>query len=86
MVKIAQKIKRSNRPSHPHALRRIKTPTIDIKKYGGLQIAIVDGKIVATGKTAEDVLMKAKELYPGQPIRDIYIFGVPKSLYVIYYV
>lgn len=86
MANIAQKTKRSHQPRRARALRRVKVPVIDIKKYGGLQVAIVNGKIVATGETAEEILRKTKELYPNQPTRDIYIFGVPKSLYVIYHV
>jgi hypothetical protein len=32
------------------------TPIIDIKKYGGQQVAIVDGRIVAAGTDTEEVL------------------------------
>lgn len=66
-------------------MSQIKTPKIDVKKYGGKQVAIVDGKIIASGKTLEDVLRKTKKLVPSRPLNEIHVFSVPKSLSVIYY-
>ncbi len=63
--------------------RNIKIPTIDVKKYGGLQVAIVDGKIVAQGHTWEEVLRRARTQFPDTPLSEIRVFSVPKSLYVI---
>lgn len=62
------------------------TPIIDVKKYGGRQVAIVDGKIIASGKTLEDVISKSRKIVPLKPLNEIRIFSVPKSLSVIYYV
>jgi len=62
----------------------IKIPTIDVKKYGGQQVAIVDGKIVASGQTSEEVVRKAKKDYPDRPLSDIHLLTVPKSIYTIY--
>ena len=61
-------------------------PLIDIKKYGGQQVAIVDGRIVAAGRTLEEVIRKAHTKFPIKPLHEIRIFSVPKSLYVIYHV
>ena len=61
------------------------TPIIDVKKYGGKQVAIVDGKIVAEGKTLEEVVRRAKNKLPTRSLSEIKIFSVPKSLAVIYH-
>ena len=63
----------------------IKIPSIDVKKYGGKQLAIVDGKIVATGETSDEVVRKARKNYPDKLLSDIHILAVPKSIYVIYH-
>ncbi|MDP2669396.1 MAG: DUF5678 domain-containing protein [bacterium] len=63
-----------------------KFPIIDVKKYGGKQVAIVDGCVVAVGNTLEEVLMRAKKAVPRKPLNEIRIFFVPKTLSVIYYV
>ena len=60
-------------------------PIIDIKKYGGRQIAIVEGKVIATGSTLGEVVQKARKKAPTKPLHEIRIFSVPKSLSVIYY-
>ena len=61
-----------------------KLPTIDIKKYGGQQVAIVDGKIVASGTDTEELLEEAKRRVPGTTWQDILLVSVPESLYVVY--
>lgn len=61
-------------------------PNIDIKKYGGKQVAIVDGKIIASGPTLKEVISKARKKAPTKPLHEIRIFSVPKELAVIYYV
>jgi hypothetical protein len=61
------------------------TPIIDIKKYGGQQVAIVGGRVVASGRTLDEVLNKARQLFPDKPLTDIAVFAVPKTLNVIYY-
>ena len=60
-------------------------PTIDIKKYGGKQVAILDGKIVAVGGTLEGVIRKVRRKAPSRPLSEFLIVAVPKSLTVIYY-
>ena len=61
------------------------TPIIDIRTYGGQQVAIVDGRVVASGRSLDEVLKKARELFPDRPLTDIAVFAVPKTLNVIYY-
>lgn len=36
----------------------------DQKKYAGMEVAILDGKIVAVGHTSKEVLEKALEQFP----------------------
>jgi hypothetical protein len=61
------------------------TPIIDIKKYGGQQVAIVDGHVVASGRTLGEVINQARELYPSKPLHEIKVFAVPVALHTIYY-
>lgn len=60
------------------------TPIIDVKKYGGKQVAIVRGKIVASGATAKETIERAKQKLPRLNVRDILIVSVPKGLTVVY--
>lgn len=60
-------------------------PIIDVKKYGGKQVAVVGGKIIASGTTLEEVLMRARRKAPQKPLHEIKVFSVPKTLSVIYY-
>lgn len=62
-----------------------KMPTIDIKKYGGKQVAILNGEVVASGKTWKEVLEKAHKKAPGCPMNEFVVFAVPRTLNVIYY-
>lgn len=64
--------------------RMSKFPIIDIKKYGGKQVAVMDGKIVAWGTNTRDVLKKAKRKFSQSRWREITLVGVPKSLTVVY--
>ena len=61
-------------------------PVIDVKKYGGKQVAIVEGKVIASGATLGEVLRRASKKAPSKPIHEIKVFSVPKTLSVIYYV
>jgi hypothetical protein len=65
-------------------MKKSSLPTIDIKKYGGKQVAVVDGKIVASGTSTQAVLDAAKRKIPGATWRDILLISVPKSLNVVY--
>ena len=67
-------------------MKRCKTPVIDVKKYGGRQIAISSGRIIASGRTLQEVIRRAKIIAPTKPLSEIRIFAVPKTLSVIYHV
>jgi hypothetical protein len=60
-------------------------PVIDIEQYGGKQVAIVDGKIAAWGRTWQSVLKKARKKFPTTPIEEIRVLAVPKSLDTLYH-
>ncbi|MFH1462638.1 MAG: DUF5678 domain-containing protein [bacterium] len=66
-------------------MKKASIPTIDVKKYGGKQIAIADDKIIASGRTLEEVIRRVKKLIPSKPLQEVRIFSVPKTLSVIYY-
>ena len=61
-------------------------PIIDVKKYGGKQVAILGGKVVASGNTLGEVLRRASKKAPSRPLHEITVLSVPKTLSVIYYV
>lgn len=61
-------------------------PIIDVAQYGGKQVAVVDGVIIAAEKTLEEVIAKARKQVPTRPLHDIKILFVPPTLSVIYYV
>jgi orotate phosphoribosyltransferase-like protein len=69
--------------TYHEAMNNREMPTIDVKKYGGKQVAIADGKIVASGTTLKEVIEKVKLKMPTRPLREIHIFSVPKTLSVI---
>jgi hypothetical protein len=68
-----------------YAMKGIKIPVIDVKKYGGKQVAIVNGRVVASAKTLARVIALAKRRAPRAALGDIRVFAVPKTLSVIYY-
>lgn len=63
-------------------MKRISTPIIDIKKYGGKQVAIVKGKIVASGRSTAGVLQRARRAVSEEDYDRIALLMVPKSLTV----
>jgi hypothetical protein len=60
------------------------TPIIGIKTYGGQQVALVDGRVVASGRTLEEVIKKASELYSSKPLHEMKVFAVPVTFHTIY--
>jgi len=65
-------------------MSKFATPVIDIKKYGGRQVAIARGKIIADGRDTQAVLAKAKKRVSRATWRDILLVSVPKGLTVVY--
>ena len=64
--------------------KNIKIPIIDIKKYGGRQVAIVGGRILASGVNTAEVLKSAKKQLPKSTWKDILLVSVPQGLTVVY--
>lgn len=60
--------------------KSFKIPVIDVKQYDGKQVAIVGGKIVASGVNTKEVLNLAKKHSPKSTWRDILLVSVPKGL------
>ena len=58
--------------------------TIDIEEYGGKEVAILDGKIVASGETLQEVLKAAKQQYPDRSQEEFKILAVPQTIPFIY--
>lgn len=65
-------------------MKKLSIPIIDVKKYGGKQVAVIKGKIVASGTDTQEVLKKAKLRSPRATWRDILLISVPKGLTVVY--
>lgn len=59
-------------------------PIIDIKRYGGKQVAIVGNRIVASGRSTSSVLQKAKKRISKKDHDRIALLIVPRSLPVVY--
>ena len=65
-------------------MKRSSTPTIDVKKYGGKQVGILNGKIVAAGKDGHEVLSKIRKKFPAVSWREVLLVSVPKGITVVY--
>lgn len=66
--------------------QKVKTilPIIDVKKYGGKQVAISNDQIIAVGRNLKEVISRVKKVKPFYPLSEIHILSVPKTLSVIY--
>ncbi len=65
-------------------MQKLQPSIIDIKKYGGKQVALVRGKIVASGRSTRALLRKAKRRVPKEDHDHIALLVVPRSLTVIH--
>ena len=52
-------------------MKRMQLPVIDIKKYGGKQVAIVAGKIVGAGDDTHALVKGVKKKFPHVTWREI---------------
>jgi len=59
-------------------------PIINIDQYGGQQVAIVHGKIVAAARDTHTLLAEVQRQIPGITWQDILLVSVPPSLPIIY--
>ena len=53
------------------------------RKYTGKCIAIVTGKVVASGVNSYDVFKEAKRKYPNKPTNQIILDYVPKEDFLV---
>jgi len=65
-------------------MKRYTAPIIDIKKYGGKQVALFRGRVIASGKDSKEVLERALRRLPKKNRNEVWLFTVPTSLTVIY--
>lgn len=56
-----------------------KAPLIDRRKYRGMQVAIINNRVVAAGRDALEVLKNARKKYPRKKIEEIALMSVPKE-------
>jgi hypothetical protein len=64
----------------------ITTPEVSTeeqKLYAGKHVALVDGKIVASGNTSVEVFGKAKKLFPDKLTEEIGLLYIPKAEFLI---
>ena len=57
---------------------------VNFLKYKGKEVAIVKGKIVASGNSSKIVFEAAKKLFPKIASKDIILLSVPKERFAIY--
>ncbi len=55
----------------------------DQKKYEGMEVAILDGKIVAVGHTSKEVLEKALEQFPDRREEIAICYIMPEEDFLI---
>lgn len=65
-------------------MKKMQLPIIDVKKYGGKQVAIVDGKIVGVHNDTRVLVAEVRKKFPGVSWQEILLVSVPKGLTVVY--
>jgi hypothetical protein len=55
------------------------TTKIDFAKYKGKEVAIVKGKVVASGNSSKVVFEIARKALPKVSVKDIILLSVPKE-------
>lgn len=66
-------------------IQKNRIPVVDFSKFRGKELAIVDGKVVASGKSSKEVFKKAKKLLPQKSTKDIVLLSVPKEKIFVYF-
>ena len=61
-----------------------KAPTIDFQKYKGMQVAVVKGKVAASGYRAMEVFKKARKKFPKISSQEIGLMSIPREKFVAY--
>jgi len=57
---------------------------VNFSKYQGKEVAIIKGKIVASGNSSKNVFEMAKKLFPKTASKDIVLLSVPRERFAIY--
>ena len=60
------------------------TTKIDFAKYKGKEVAIVKGKVVASGSSSKVVFEIARKFFPKISTKDIVLLSVPKERVTVY--
>ncbi|MDP2950980.1 MAG: DUF5678 domain-containing protein [bacterium] len=63
---------------------QINKTKVNFSKYKGKEVAIVKGKIVASGNSSKNAFEAAKKLFPKVASKDIVLLSVPKERFAIY--
>lgn len=53
-------------------------PPEEQEKYAGMDVAVIDGKVVAAGRNSLEALQTARALFPDRSIEEILISYIPK--------
>lgn len=56
-----------------------KAPVIDRRKYKGMQVAIINNKVVASAGNSLELLKQVRKKFPRKRTQDIAIMSVPKE-------
>ncbi len=67
-------------------MKKKNIPLIDFPKLKGKEVAIVEGKVVAAGRSSEEVFKRAKKLFPKKSAKDIVLLSIPKEEVFIYFI
>lgn len=59
-------------------------PLIDWEEFRGKEIAVIEGKVVASGSSSKKVFEKAEKLFPEKSSKDITLLSVPKQKTFVY--
>jgi len=62
------------------------TTKIDFAKYKGKEVAIINGKVVASGNSSKVVFETARKVSPKIAVQDIVLLSVPKERTTVYIV
>jgi hypothetical protein len=57
---------------------------VNFLKYKGKEVAIIRGRVVASGDSSKSVFEIAKKLFPKVASKDIVLLSVPKERFAVY--
>ncbi len=65
---------------------RTNTTKVNFSKYKGKEVAIIKGKVVASGNSSKVVFEMARKIFPKVANKDIVLLSVPKERITVYIV